>query len=149
MRISLKPTQSARFFLSRQEREQMDDKIQNHSWIIGGSLLNILKTGISAYANYTSNRGEISESDSYYLSISKDFGEVSWNTSFSNTYNGLRFDYRSGIPQIIHLDDYQTMSTHFFISLNRSLAVSLEYEYFIQERANQHLFFIRLIYRKF
>ena len=148
MRISLKPTRNARIFLSRQEREQLDDQIQNHSWIIGGSLLNILKTGLSAYANYTSNRGEISESDSYYLSISKDFGNVSWNTSFSNTYNGLRFDYRSGMPQIIHMDDYQTLSTFFFISLNRSLAVSLEYEYFIQERANQHLFFLRLIYRK-
>jgi hypothetical protein len=149
MRISLKPSQSMRFFLSRQEREQMDDQIQNHSWIIGGSLLNILKTGLSAYANYASNRGEISESDSYYVSISKDFGKVSWNTSFSNTYNALRFDYRSGMPQIIHMDDYQTLSTFLFISLNRSFAVSMEYEFFIQEKANQHLFFVRVIYRKF
>jgi hypothetical protein len=149
LRVSLKPTRSVRFFLSRQEREQMDDEIQNHSWIIGGSMLNILKTGLSAYANYTSNRGEISESDSYYVSIGKDFGKVSWNTSFSNTYNSLRFDYRSGLPQIIHLDDYQTLSTYFFITLNRHLAVSLEYEFFIQEEANQHLFFVRLIYRKF
>jgi hypothetical protein len=149
MRISLKPTRSMRFFLSRQEREQMDDEIQNHTWIIGGSLLNILNTGLSAYGNYASNRGEISESDSYYVSISKDFGKVAWNTSFSNTYNGLRFDYRTGMPQIIHLDDYQTLSTFFFITLNRHLAVSLEYEFFIQEEANQHLFFVRLICRTF
>jgi hypothetical protein len=149
IRVSLKPTQSMRFYLSRQEREQVDDQIQNHSWIFGGSLLNILKTGMSVFANYSSNRGEISESDSYYVSIGKDFGKVSWNTSFSNTYNGLRFDNRSGVPQIIHIDDYQTLSTFFFISLNRSLAVSLEYEFFIQEKANQHLFFVRVIYRKF
>lgn len=149
IRVSLKPTQSMRFYLSRQEREQVDNHIQNHSWVLGNSLLNILKTGISAYANYRWNRGKISESDSYYVSISKDFGKVSWNTSFSNTYNGLRFDYRSGLPQIIHIDDYQTLSTFFFISLNRSLAVSLEYEFFIQEKANQHLFFVRVIYRKF
>jgi hypothetical protein len=149
IRVSFKPAQGMRFYLSRQEREQVDDQIQNHSWIIGGSMLNILKTGISAYANYNSNRGEISESDSYYVSISKDFGKVSWNTSFSNTYNGLRFDYRTGTPQIIHIDDYKTLSTYFFITLNRNLAVSLEYEFFIQERLNQHLFFVRVIYRKF
>lgn len=148
IRVSLKPTQNMRFYLSRQEREQIDDHIRNHSWIFGGSLLNILKTGISAYANYSSNRGKISESDSYYVSISKDFGKVSWNTSFSNTYNSLRFDYSSGMSQIMHIDDYRTLSTFFFISLNRSLAVSLEYEFFIQEKANQHMFFIRVIYRK-
>jgi hypothetical protein len=112
-------------------------------------LFNILKTGITAYANYSSNRGEISESDSYYVSIGKDFGKVSWNTSFSNSYNGLRYDYSSGVPQIMHFDDYRTLSTFFFMSLSRSLAVSLEYEFFIQEEANQHMFFIRMIYRKF
>jgi hypothetical protein len=149
IRLSIKPTQGTRFYLSRQEREQVDDQIQNHSWTVGSSLSNIFKTGISAYANFRHNWGEISESDSYYVSISKDFGKISWNASFSNMYNGIRFDYKSGIPQIIHIDDCRTLSTFFFVSLSRSLAVSLEYEYFMQEDANQHLFFVRVIYRKY
>jgi hypothetical protein len=149
IRVSIKPAQSMRLFVSRQERENVDDNIQNHSWIIGGSSLNVLKTGLSIFANYVANRGEISESDSYYVSISRDFGKVSWNSSFSNTYNGLRFQYGSGMLQIIHINDYQILSTFFFISLNRNLAISLEYEYFIQDEDNQHLFFFRMIYRKF
>ena len=148
LRLSIKPSQGLRFYLSRQESEQKDDQIRNHSWIFGGSFQNILKTGFTAYGNYRSNRGEISESDSYYLSISKDFGLLSWNFSFSNTYNCLRFDHKNDGPQLVHLDDYKTISTYFFLVFNRALAASLEYEYFIQEKFNQHMFFLRLIYRK-
>jgi hypothetical protein len=147
IRLGIKPTQTMRFYVSRQEREQKDDNIRNHSWIFGSSFLNILNSGISAYGSFSSNRGKISESDSYYISLSKDFGKVSWNSSFSNTYNSLRYNYNSGLPQLIHLDGYKTISNFLFIILNRSLAVSVEYEYFIQELSNQHLFFIRLIYR--
>ncbi len=148
LRLSIKPSQDVRFYLSRQESEQKDYRIHNHSWIFGGAVQDILKTGVSFYGNYKSNRGEISESDSYYLSISKDFGSLSWNLSFSNTYNCLRFDHTFDGPQLIHLDDYKTASTYIFLVFSRAFAVSLEYEYFIQEKLNQHLFFLRLIYRK-
>jgi hypothetical protein len=148
LRLSIKPSRGLRFYISRQESEQKDDQIRNHSWIFGGSSQNILKTGFSVYGNYRSNRGEISESDSYYLSISKDFGGLSWNLSFSNTYNCLRFDHTFDGPQPVHLDDYKTVSTYIFLVFNRAFAASLEYEYFIQEELNQHMFFLRLIYRK-
>jgi len=148
LRLSVKPLQGLRLFLSRQEREQKDDNIRNHTWLFGFSALNILNTSISAHGNYAGNRGEISESDSYYISFSKDFGRISWQGSFSNTFNGLRFDYRNEAPQIIHLNDYKTLSTFFFITISRALAASVQYEYLLQEESNQHLFFVRLIYRK-
>jgi len=148
LRLSAKPFQGLRLFLSRQEREQKDDNIKNHAWLFGFSAVNILNTSFSAYGNYTSNRGEISESDSYYISVSKDFGRISWQSSFSNTFNGLRYDYRSFDPQIIHLSDYMTFSTFFFITISRALAVSLQYELLLQEESNQHSCFVRLIYRK-
>lgn len=148
LRMSVKPLQGFRLFLSRQEREQKDDNIRNHTWLFGFSALNILNTSISAHGNYAGNRGEISESDSYYISFSKDFGRISWQGSFSNTFNGLRFDYRNEAPQIIHLNDYKTLSTFFFITISRALAASVQYEYLLQEESNQHLFFVRLIYRK-
>jgi hypothetical protein len=147
-RLSAKPLQGLRVFLSRQEREQKDDGIKNHAWLFGFSAVNILNTSFSAHGDYTSNRGDISESDSYYFSISKDFGRISWQGSFSNTFNGLRFDYRSFAPQIIHLNDYMTLSTFFFITISRALAVSVQYEFLLQEESNQHSCFVRLIYRK-
>ncbi len=147
LRISLKPNPGMRFYLARQESEQKDRDVRNHTWRFGASFLNIYKTGFTAYGNYSLNRGEISESDSYYLSVTKDFGRVSWNLSYSNTFNGVRYDLRSGTPEIIHLDDYKTISSHVFVPITRMLAVSAEYEYFLQKEADQHLFFLRLILR--
>ena len=109
--------------------------------------MNLFRSGISAYGNYALNRGEISESDSLYLSLTRDFGRVSWNVSFSNTFNGVRFDSRTGTPEIVHLDDYKTLSTYVFVPVTRTFAVSAEYEYFLQKDADQHLFFLRLILR--
>jgi hypothetical protein len=148
IRLSLKPKKWMRLFVSRRESEQRDENIRNHSWRFGFSALNLFQTGITAYGNYALNRGEISESDSYYLSLSKDFGRVSWSVSFSNTFNGIRYGSSSPTPQIIHLDDYKTIASDLFIPINRAIAVSLQYEYFMQEDANQHLFFMRLMLRK-
>ncbi len=147
LRLSLKPNRSMRFYLARQESEQKDKNVRNHTWRFGASFLNIYFTGITAYGNYSLNRGEISESDSYYVSVTKDFGRVSWNVSFSNTFNGVRYDRRSGTPEILHLDDYKTISSYVFVSITRMFAVSAEYEYFLQKEADQHLFFLRLILR--
>lgn len=148
VRLSYKPVRGIRLYVSRQESEQKDKNIRNHTWRFGGACQNIMHTGWTVYGTYASNRGEISESDSYYLSISKDFGKVSWNASFSNTFNGLRYDNSEPVPQIIHLDNYKSLATYFFIPINRALAFSVEYEYFLQKEANQHLFFVRMILRK-
>ncbi len=148
LRFSLKPARGIRLFLSRQESENKDDNIRNHTWRFGFSALNVLKTGFTVYGNYAANRGEISESDSYYVSLARDFGRISWSASFSNTFNGIRFAPGIETPQVIHLDDYKTIATDFFMSISRAVAVSLQYEYFLQEKYNQHLFFIRLMLRK-
>lgn len=147
LRLSIKPAQGLRFFVERRESEQKDSGIRNHSWRMGASGINLFQSGVSPYGSFTFNRGKISESDSFYLSITKDFGRISWNMSFSNTFNGVRFDSRTGKPKIIHLDDYKTLSTYVFFPVTRILAVSAEYEYFLQRDADQHLFFLRIILR--
>jgi hypothetical protein len=147
MRLSLKPKRGIRFYVERRESEQKDAAVRNHTWRFGASGLNMFRSGISVYGNYALRRGEISESDSYYLSVTRDFGRISWNVSFSNTFNGVRFDSRTGVPELIHLDDHKTASTYVFAPITRVLAVSLEYEYFLQREADQHMFFMRLILR--
>jgi hypothetical protein len=148
LRLGLKPFRGIRMFVARQESEQKDDNVHNHTWRFGASALNIVKSGFTFYGNYAINRGKISESDSYYVSIAKDFGRVSWSVSFSNTFNGLRFVSGVDVPQVIHMADYKTIASDFFVTISRAFAVSLQYEYFIQEKSNQHLFFVRLIIRK-
>lgn len=148
VRLSFKPTKRLRIYVSRRESEQKDDNIRNHTWMFGCSAGNIMDSGFTIYGNYSRNRGEISESDSYNIALSKDFGRVSWNASFSNTYNGIRFLQANTEPEIIHLNDYKTIATHFFVPINRTFAAALEYEYFLQKDDNQHLFYFRLIVRK-
>lgn len=147
MRLSVKPKRGLRFYVERRESEQKDADVRNHTWRAGASGLNLFRTGISAYGNLALRRGEISESDSYYLSITKDFGRISWNVSFANTFNGIRYDTRTGVPELIHLDDYKTISTYVFAPITRVLAISAEYEYFLQKEADQHMVFLRLILR--
>jgi hypothetical protein len=147
LRLSIKPIRSLRLYVSRMESEQKDLKIRNHTWRFGGSAGDILKSGVTLYGNYAWNRGEMSESDSYYVALSKDFGRVSWHGSFSNTFNGVRYDHRNETPEVIRLNDYKTFTTQFFIPITGMFAASLEYEYFLQEESNQHLFFVRLILR--
>jgi len=147
LRLNVKPIRSLRLYVSRMESEQKDMEIRNHTWRFGGSAGDILNSGVTLYGNYTWNRGDMSESDSYYLALSRDFGRISWHGSFSNTFNGVRYDYRNESPEIIRLNDYKTLTTQFFIPITRLLAASLEYEYFLQEKSNQHLFFVRLIIR--
>lgn len=148
LRLTFKPLKEFRIYIARQESEQRDRNVRNHTWRFGASAANLAGTGLSAYGSYTINRGEVSESDSYYLSLTKDIGRMSLNASFSNTFNGIRFDDRTGVPEIIHQDDYKTLSVSIFYTLSRMAALSTEYEYFLQKEADQHLFFFRLILRK-
>lgn len=147
LRVSLKPSKNWRFHVARRESEQKDLGVQNHTWRFGFSAMNLFKAGLSAYGSYSFNRGEISESDSYFISLTKDLGPASLNVSFTNTFNGIRYDSRSGTPTVFHLDDHKTMATHLFLSISRSLGLSAEYQYFLQKEQNQNLFFLRLILR--
>ncbi len=147
LRLSIKPVRNGRVYISRMESEQKDIEIRNHTWRIGGSAGDMLNSGVTLHGQYAWNRGEMSESDSYSMALSKNFGRVSCHGSFSNTFNGVRFDHRKETPEVIRLNDYKTFTTQFFVPITQWLSTSLEYEYFLQEKSNQHLFFVRLIWR--
>jgi hypothetical protein len=147
LRLSIKPVRNGRVYISRMESEQKDIEIRNHTWRIGGSAGDMLNSGVTLHGQYAWNRGEMSESDSFYVALSKNFGRVSCHGSFSNTFNGVRFDHRKETPEVIRLNDYKTFTTQFFVPITQWLSTSLEYEYFLQEKSNQHLFFMRLIWR--
>ena len=66
-----------------------------------------------------------------------------------NTYNGVRIDSTSGTPQLINLNDYQNVGASAFIRVGKSFWVSLEYNYYLQQAANQHFVFVRLIYKTY
>lgn len=147
VRLSVKPLKGFRFYVARRQSEQKDKGIKNHSNQFGFSAVDLFKSGVSLYGNYTMNRGDASESDSYYISASRNFGKLSWSLSFSNYYNGIRF-IDGEAPEILHLPDQKTISTNFFFILNKALAFSAEYAYSNQPDTSDHQFFIRVIYRK-
>ena len=147
LRLTIKPAKGIRLYAARLESEQKDRNVRNNTWRLGASIRDLMGTGLSTYGSYSINRGKISESDSYYLSLTRDFGRLSCNLSFSNTFNGVRFDNRTGSAEIIHLNDYKTLSTLIFLFLSRMVSLSAEYEYFLQKEVDQHRFFVRLILR--
>jgi hypothetical protein len=147
VRLSIKPTATLRLSVSRQQSEQKDLGILNHTWRFGASAWNILGQGISIVGDYALNRGDLSESDTYYVSLTKDFGRFSLNGSFSNSFNGLRFDSSGGEPSVIHLNDARNVSLGALVRVSRSLSASIEYGGFLQSGLNEHFLFVRLIYR--
>lgn len=149
MRLSLTPFKNLRFHVSRQESEQQDAGIRNHTTGFGFSAGDILHSGISLYGNYNMNRGDASEADTYYLSAARNFGKITLNLSYANFFNGMRFS-TNGTPQIIriNLPKQQTFCGDIFFALNRSLAVSLDYSFLYQADYSEHQFFVRLIFRK-
>ena len=147
LRFSVKPVKNLRFYGERRESQQKDLDIKNHSNRFGFSAGDILSTGLSLYGNYTMNRGDSSESDSFYISASRSFGKLSANISFANYYNGVRF-WDDGTPQIFHLPDQQTVSAHFFYIVSRALALTMQYSYTHHPDSSDHQFFVRFIYRK-
>lgn len=148
-RLSIKPAPTFRLSVSRQQSEQKDLNILNHTWRFSASAWNILGRGLSVTGDYALNRGDAAESHSYYASITKEFGRFSLTGSVSNTYNGVRFDTTSGTLQIIHLNDYQNLGASVFVHIGRNLMVSVEYNYFLQQAANRHFAFVRLIYKTY
>jgi hypothetical protein len=151
-RLSFKPSPNVRLSAGRQWSEQKDLNILNAAWRFSVSAWNLLGKGISVTGDYSINRrirGDGAAFNSYYASITKEFGRFSLTGSISNTYNGVRFDSTGGTPQIIHLENYQNVGASTFIRISQSLWVSLEYNYYLQQSANQHFAFVRLIYRTY
>lgn len=149
VRLSLKPTPTVRLSVSRQESRQKDLNVRNHTWRFGASAWNILGQGISVVGDYALNRGDLSESDTYYISLTKDFGRFSLNGSFSNSFNGMRLDSSGGNPQFVHLVDHRNISLGALIRVGRDLSASIEYGGFLQSGLNEHFLFFRLIYRSY
>ncbi|GEM_PF-966629 len=147
VRLSVKPAPTVRLSVSRQESRQKDLGIANHTWRLGASAWNVLLPGLSFTGNYAFNRGDLSESDTYYVSLTKDFGRFSLNGSFSNSFNGVRLDSSGGDPQFIHVDNHRNVSLGALVRFGRGLSASVEYGGFLQSGENEHFLFVRLIYR--
>ena len=147
IRLSVKPVKSMRIFVAKRESERKDKGIKNHTTWFGLSLSNLFKTGISLFGNYNINRGDASESDSYYISLSRNFGKLSCSLSFADYYNGVRFT-GEGTPEVFHLPDRQTVSANVFVVFSRIFSLSLDYAYSYQKENVEHQFFVRVIFRK-
>ena len=147
VRLSVKPAKTVRLSLTRQESKQNDLGYVNHTWRFGASAANLFGQGLSFVGNYALNRGDLSENDSYYACLTKDFGAFSVNASYSNTFRGIRFDQATGEPVPVALDDYQNVTLGTIVRLSRSLSAQVEYGGFLQSEENEHFLFVRLIYR--
>jgi hypothetical protein len=147
VRLSVKPTATVRLSVTRQQSEQKDLGIVNNTWRFGASAWNILGQGFSVVGNYAFNRGDLSESDTYYVSLAKDFDRFSLTGSFSNSFNAIRYDSSGGEPTPIHINNYQNVSLGALVRVSRGLTVSLEYGGFLQSGLNEHFLYFRLIYR--
>ena len=130
LRVGVTPAARLRFHVSRQESERLDAGIRNHTTGFGFAAGDILHSGISLYGNYNLNRGGSSEADTYYLSLSRDFGKLGVNVSYANFFNGVRFA-ADGTPQVVRIElpSQQTFSGDLFMAFSRALAVSLDYSY--------------------
>jgi hypothetical protein len=147
VRLSVKPARTLRLSLTRQESRQNDLGYVNHTWRFGASAANLFGQGLSFVGSYALNRGDLSENDSYYACLTKDFGRFSVNASVSNTFRGIRFDQATGEPVPVALADYQNVTLGTIVRLSRSLSAQVEYGGFLQSGENEHFLFVRLIYR--
>jgi hypothetical protein len=146
-RLGVQPTRSVRVFVELGRNEQKDLGIQNDTTTFGGSVWDLADSGVSVYGSYRLNRGDASESDSYRLSFSRDFGLVSWTVYYSSVFNGVRFDPVTGAPSLVRIPDRKTLSNDLFFALSRSVGVSFEYEYSAEDGPNANAVFFRFIYR--
>ena len=146
LRLSVRPHSRVRLYLAQGNSEQKDRMIRNHTTQIGGSALNIARSGVSLYASYNINRGDASESDSYRISLSRDFGPLTWTGYYSSTFNGIRFDEATGLPVIVRMSDRNTFSNDIFFSITRALAMSFQHDH-SQGDEDQNTLFFRVIYR--
>jgi len=146
-RLSVKPLRTLRLSVSRQESRQNDLGYVNHTWRLGLSATDLFGQGLSFVGSYALNRGDRSESDSFYAAVSKDFGRFSLNASFSNTFRGVRFDQTTGEPVPVALADSRNVVLGTLVRLTRSLSAQLEYGGFLRSGGNEHFLYLRMIYR--
>ena len=146
LRLTVSPIKNGRVYISKRFSEQRDRNIRNNTTRFGLSVHNILKTGFGFYGNYSLNRGDLSESDSYLFSLSRNFRRFSWSIALSSYFNAIRMS-SADTPELIFNPDRRTLTTDLFFFLNRSLALSAEYSYSFSTGFTDHQFFIRAIYR--
>ena len=147
IRLSVKPHKRMRIFVAQRESEQKDKLIKNHTAQIGASAWNIFGSGIGLYGSYNLNRGDASENDSYRVSVSRGFGPVTWTGYYSSTFNGIRFDRRTGLPEIVRLTDRSTFSNDFFFDVTQTLAFSVEHDLSSRGDEKENTLFFRVIFR--
>lgn len=147
VRLRYRLSDNWRLFVGQRISERRDLSIQNRTTQLGLSASRVRDLGISLYANYNINRGDDSESDSFYASISKTLGRHSWSTSYSTSFNGLRFNTSEGLPEVIHLASRSTLFNELFLVINRALALSFQYEHTFGLAEGEDHFFVRLILR--
>ena len=146
-RIRYRLPNAWRIHLGERISERKDRSIRNYTTQLGLSTGRLAETGISLYANYNLNRGDTSESNSFYLSVSKTLGRHSWNTSYSTSFNGLRLNDRSGVPEIVHIATRHTLFNELFLVLSRAFAVSMQHEHTFGQGQSEDLFFVRFMLR--
>jgi len=146
-RLGIQPTRSVRVFVELGRNEQKDLGIQNDTTTFGGSVWDLASSGVSVYGSYRLNRGDTSESDSYRVSFSRDFGLISWTVYYSSVFNAVRFDPVTGVPSLVRIPDRKTLSNDLFFAVSRSVGVSFEYEYSAEDGPNENAVFFRFIYR--
>ena len=146
-RLGVQPIQQVRVFVALGQNEQKDLGIRNHTTTFGGSTWNIADSGVSFYGSYRLNRGDTSESNSYRVSLSRDFGLVSWTIYYSSVFNAVRLDPVTGLPMLVRIPDRKSLSNDLFFALSPSIGVSFEYEHSAQGGPNENAVFFRFIYR--
>ena len=147
LRVRFEIYPNLRLFAGQRVSEQRDRSIRNRTTQLGVSATDVGGTGFSLYGNYNINRGDRSESDSLYLSVSRAFGRYAWTANYSNSFNSLRFDTLSGLPQVTRLENQHTVSNDLFVTLSRALGISLEYQRSFGRGPATDLFFVRFIFR--
>jgi hypothetical protein len=146
-RFSLELHEGMRVFVAQRESVQKDESIRNHTTQLGASAWDLGGTGIGLYGSYNFNRGDQAESDSYRISVSRDFGPLAWTGYYSSTFNGVRFDALTGRPLIVHLADHRTISNDFFFTVNEALAFSLEHDLTRNGEEDESTLFFRFMFR--
>jgi len=146
-RLGVQATRQVRLFVALGQSKQKDVGVSNRTTTFGASLWDLASSGVSIYGSYRLNRGDMSESDSYRVSVSRDFGLVSWTVYYSSVFNAVRFDPVTGLPLLVRDPNRKTLSNDLFFALSRSVGVSFEYEHSAQDGPNENAVFFRFLYR--
>jgi len=146
-RLRYRVSENWRLYFGQSLSERKDRAIKNRTTQLGLSVSQIAQSGLSVYANYNLNRGDQAESDSLCCSISKALGRRSWTTSYSTSFNALRFSSNTVNPEVIHLPSTRTLFNELFLVITRGLAFAVQYEHAFGLTEGEDLLFARIIIR--